>query len=462
MERESTVTEAQTGEGQPTKGRRAPSIIVLNTILVVLGTVLTTVGILFLVSFVGARGESSSVRDRYEACYEAARDLMDASDFLTAQARIYVLSADEKYLGQYLEEILNTKRRDHAVETLKENAAGTQAERQLTKALAKSNELSQRELYAMRLVAESQGIAPLPKELSNVTLSSKDGQRSSAQKRERAEQLMLGPEYDSLKAQIVDGVNKCSQHLESDLQAARVSSLENEHVLQTVLFITLVMDVVLLVAFVVTNNILVMRPIRHYNHSILENDSLVVEGSSEIRNVAISYNRIYDENQKRTQHLRQVAHTDSLTGLLNRGSFDHVMDTQPSNSALIIIDVDLFKQVNDVYGHATGDAVLKKVGGALTRWFRSTDYVCRIGGDEFAVVLTQMTLEIRGVVVRKLESIQNDLTNTADGLPPVSISAGVAFSESAQDANSLYRAADEAVYAAKHGGRNRVVFYEDL
>ncbi len=146
--------------------------------------------------------------------------------------------------------------------------------------------------------------------------------------------------------------------------------------------------------------------------------------------------------------------------MLNRGSFDHVLDTRLSNSALVIVDVDLFKQVNDTYGHAMGDAVLKKVGGALMRWFRSTDYVCRIGGDEFAVVLTQMTWTIRGVVEDKLNAIRDELGSMADGLPPVTISVGVAFSESVEDADALYRAADEAVYTAKHRGRNQVVFYE--
>ena len=455
------MTNAHAGKGKSAaRSHRAPSILLINTVLVLLGTVLTTIGIVFLVGFINARGESSRVRDRYDECYSAARDLMDASDLLTSQARIYVLSGEVQHLDQYLEEMLDAKRRDLAVETLRRNAAGTQAERQLSNAQGKSNELARRELYAMRLVAEATGMDPMPEELLSVSLSSEDAKLTPSKKQERAKQLMMGPEYESIKAQIADGVQKCSEHLESDLTNERALSLAKERVLQEVLFGTLVLDALLLVAFVVTNNLLVMRPIKHYNNSIQKNDTLVVEGSSEMRNVAVSYNRIYEENQKRTQHLRHVAHTDALTGLLNRGSFDHILDTQLSNSALVIVDVDLFKQVNDTYGHAMGDAVLKKVGGALMRWFRSTDYVCRIGGDEFAVVLTQMTWTIRGVVEDKLNAIRDELGSMADGLPPVTISVGVAFSESVEDADALYRAADEAVYTAKHRGRNQVVFYE--
>ena len=85
---------------------------------------------------------------------------------------------------------------------------------------------------------------------------------------------------------------------------------------------------------------------------------------------------------------------DSLTDLLNRGSFDRVLDIYVGGErpfAMILVDVDTFKSVNDTYGHSTGDEILKKVADRLKRAFRTIDYVCRIGGDEFAIIMVEMT-----------------------------------------------------------------------
>jgi diguanylate cyclase (GGDEF)-like protein len=106
-----------------------------------------------------------------------------------------------------------------------------------------------------------------------------------------------------------------------------------------------------------------------------------------------------------------------------------------------------------------GDKVLVKVAEALKRSFRATDYACRIGGDEFAVVLMGLRGEMRAVVERKLKKISAELADTSDGLPKVTLSIGVAFGSQLPENTNLYHAADTALYEAKHRGRNRYVFY---
>ena len=97
--------------------------------------------------------------------------------------------------------------------------------------------------------------------------------------------------------------------------------------------------------------------------------------------------------------------------------------------ALIILDVDSFKQINDTYGHAAGDAALKRVAGLLMRTFRSIDYVCRLGGDEFAIIMVEMTSGLKYTIQEKIQSI-NETLKTADGdIPATSLSVGVAFSD---------------------------------
>lgn len=95
--------------------------------------------------------------------------------------------------------------------------------------------------------------------------------------------------------------------------------------------------------------------------------------------------------------IRHQAEHDAMTELLNRRSFEKLLKIHEegnSSYALILVDVDTFKSVNDTYGHDMGDHILKKVAENLRKAFRSIDYVCRIGGDEFAVIMVEMTSDL--------------------------------------------------------------------
>lgn len=435
-------------------------IKLVDAILVVLGALVTIIGIISILCLVETRNESAATRDKYEESYAAATDLMEASDFLTTQARMCVVTRDPTYMDEYLNELLVTKRRDHAVSTLRRDGRGTNAELKLTKALAKSNELAQRELYAMHLAMMSKGETNLPEQIEEVEVSHEDAALSAKKQQERAEEMMLGYEYGDIKASIVSNVDDCATSLVDDLKNQRAELLAKESALQTTLLSVLLTSMVLLVIAGVSNYLLVMRPMQSHEQNILENEPLDVRGSVEIRNVAESYNRLYSENLRRTMLLKHQAETDPLTGLLNRGSFDQLLAHHGPGIALMMVDVDLFKQINDNYGHETGDKVLRRVADALAKTFRNTDYACRVGGDEFAVILTEMQLEMRSVVSSKLESILAVLAKPTDDLPAVSLSIGIAFSATLPEGESIYHAADKALYAAKHRGRKQYVFFE--
>lgn len=142
--------------------------------------------------------------------------------------------------------------------------------------------------------------------------------------------------------------------------------------------------------------------------------------------------------------------------LLNRRSFDQILslyEKDRSSFALILADVDIFKQINDTCGHDTGDRILKRVAALLHTTFRSIDYVCRIGGDEFAVIMVDMRRELYYTIPDKIAEINGLLAVPEDGLPAVSLSAGVAFSDENGFCGSLFRAADSALYTAKAHGR---------
>ena len=190
---------------------------------------------------------------------------------------------------------------------------------------------------------------------------------------------------------------------------------------------------------------------------------LSIIGSYEFKYLALTYNDIYKLNKVNESMLRKKAEHDPLTGLANRSAFESLQQLLNSDTPLILflIDVDYFKGVNDTYGHQTGDQVLIKVATALQKSFRSQDFVMRIGGDEFAAILTNITLKQRPVLERKLEDIRRFLSDTDDGLPAVTLSIGAVYSD-AGFSDDLYAQADKVLYHVKEHGRNGYAFYQDI
>ena len=141
----------------------------------------------------------------------------------------------------------------------------------------------------------------------------------------------------------------------------------------------------------------VVRPLLEYNENIHYGLISPVHGVQELQTLAETYNSIYTENEEREMLMKHQAEHDPLTELLNRRSFDKILklyEENESSFALILADVDTFKSINDTCGHAVGDRILKKVAALLQSMFRSVDYVCRIDGDEFAIIMVDMTREL--------------------------------------------------------------------
>lgn len=160
--------------------------------------------------------------------------------------------------------------------------------------------------------------------------------------------------------------------------------------------------------------------------------------------------------------IKYEAEHDALTGVLNRGGFEQILNSsikEKRNFALIVIDVDNFKDVNDNFGHMIGDIILKKVSKLLLEEFRSLDYICRIGGDEFAVIMMDITNNFGNKIVKKIDEINDLLSLPDEDVPIVTLSAGAAFMNKNNSKDSLFKDADKALYYIKKHGRKGCHIY---
>lgn len=178
----------------------------------------------------------------------------------------------------------------------------------------------------------------------------------------------------------------------------------------------------------------------------------------------ITYRQNIDEEKKREERMLQLARLDSLTGLYNKASTEKSINdllSRPSQPdaihAFLMIDIDAFKEVNDSFGHAAGDEVIKELGNTLKSSFRTTDICGRIGGDEFVVFLQSIPSRewLEGQARELIGRLRKDVY--ADGeTRAISVSIGIAlYPEEGEDFAALYKKADEALYLSKKQGKNR-------
>lgn len=185
------------------------------------------------------------------------------------------------------------------------------------------------------------------------------------------------------------------------------------------------------------------------------------------RRLAESEQKLSDQAVQIESHYA-AARTDPLTRLSNRRVFDEELTAlalrfqrDSAVSAVALIDVDHFKRLNDRWGHPAGDAALRRVADLLRRAVGRRGLVARIGGEEFAVLLPRVGLIDAAVLADRLRlAVAADQWTVDDHLMGVTISVGLAAFEHDEDGHRMLRRADQALYAAKRGGRNGVFLHD--
>ena len=225
------------------------------------------------------------------------------------------------------------------------------------------------------------------------------------------------------------------------------------------------------------------------SHSLAQHVQRVRTGNNEIHHVRLADGRVLrceeaalpdggrmisyidiTDHVRVADSLRLLAITDDLTGLFNRRHFMDLLQRELARFeryrrplSLAMLDVDHFKQVNDNYGHATGDIVLKSIASRCQATLRDSDTIARVGGEEFAILMSETSLaDAQAVADRLREHVATTPIRSNNDAISVTVSLGVADpNPPLRTVSDLLGAADRALYEAKTRGRNRVVTFSN-
>ena len=438
--------------------RHGISLRVVNIVLIALALILC--GVMLYSTFHLAEG-SRSLTDTTEQQIElrkAAREMMDASDYLTEKVQRFAISGNMLFLDDYFSEAFTANHREEAISRMTDAGGSRKALDSLNAAMADSVALMQTEYYAMRLVIEAEGYTDYPDVLKAVKLSDEDLSLSPSDKMHRALGLVMSDDYYAQKTRIRGSMNASLDELEklaNEKDAVAMESLQDELNAARIFIILQIVGIVIMVFFTLHLGI---NPILNAVDRIRSDSHIPETGAKEFRYLARAYNKMYDVYKSSLDNLNFKASHDELTGAYNRAGYDLLLSgIDLGKTYMLLFDVDNFKEINDTYGHETGDMVLRKLVEILRVNFRSDDYICRIGGDEFVVLMSHTSKVGESLIVGKVNEINRMLGNSEE-IPAVSVSVGITHGMDAADVRELFEKTDSALYRAKHKGKHTYSF----
>ena len=438
------------------------SLKVSSLLMLIVSIVITVILVIFSVrAFISFKALEDST-GTYIELEERASTLMVASDYLTEQVQCYAVIGKRVYLDNYLTEAFETRRREKAINAMEEVLPDSSALYELKDSMRHSEALMQREYYSMKLVLEAQGDTDVPEVLQGITLTEEDALLSPEEKMELAKSMVHDNEYYFQKSEVRRNLNEC-------LKALKYITFNSQNGLESVarralisVMILIVVQTALIITMLWLHTNLGIAPVLKAVEHIKKDESIPLIGASEFRYLAGAYNVMYNAYRNSISRLNYKASHDELTGVYNRTGFEIIKNSvDMKTTAMMIIDCDKFKQINDGYGHEVGDNVLKKVAETLKKYYRSEDYVCRIGGDEFLVLMVHLNFDPHELIENKIRMINEELSDTRDGVPNITLSAGISFDFKGIGPDEMFRRADAALYYVKENGRKGCYFYSE-
>ena len=449
--------------GEKKKERKGLSLRTTSTLLMIV-SLLITIGLIVtgIRTFNSFRDMKKATEDHIELT-DAAEELMDASDYLTDEVQLYTVMGDRRHMDNYFTEAKVNLRREHALSTMKARIPDSEALQDLMEGMRESVALMERECYAMRLMADAEGEKDLPDDVENVKINAANRAPTKEEKIDLARNMVHDDEYYTQKNKIRTNMAECVNEIKESTLAIQMEmeNRTNRNMIWMSILIALQMVAFLLMLWVTTQ--LGINPVLRAVEHIRKGQKLPILGASEYRYLAGTYNVMYNAYKKSLEQMNFQASHDELTGVYNRAGYEVILSgLELETTAMLLFDADVFKSINDQFGHETGDKILKKISEALVKCFRSDDYVCRVGGDEFVVFMVHINKNPERLIEEKVIQVNRTLWDDSDGLPRVTLSAGVSYGTT-KDAKEMFSQADTALYYVKDHGRNGCCFYtEDL
>ncbi|MBR1535368.1 MAG: GGDEF domain-containing protein, partial [Treponema sp.] len=418
-------------ETENLKAKKRINMGLLSTVL----TLITLIVFVFIIVISYKVNQSyNDVRssiNRFVICEQSSDTIKTSSNELTELARMFVVNHDERFALAYVEELEENNAQQKALEDLKRFCSDKEiALQRLEVAISQSKSLTAMELYNMRLCYEifNKNTDEIPELIRKIEIKPSERNLSHEELHEQAVKNMFGNGYLIYKMRVNDNclitIKAISDEIKQEVDLNAEILGRNLDRLRIFILILLVIN------------------------------ALSTIGLKEFRDVTKSYNKMYEMGERQNRILLKNAEYDALTGILNRRAYEQICSSsakQKISIALLLIDMDNFKHINDTYGHTGGDSALKALASILRDTFRNEDYVCRIGGDEFAAVLVNFKPEGFKIVQEKIASV-NERLSQIEGLADVSVSVGIAFSSTGYT-EELYKKADKALYSIKESGK---------
>ena len=407
----------------------------------------------------GTFSRLSEAQAQHTELMQAAHQLMDASDYLTERVQRFTIGGDRRFLDEYFTEAFESGRREDAISRMDINEMTRPAMEELKAAMAHSVSLMDQEYYAMKLVIEAKGYTDYPDVLDSVILSEEDAALSPDEKIRMATELVLNDKYYEQKDNIRRDMQESLDEIEKLMSNIKEEELDKLNREITFVRIIIVVQAVSILIMVRLTSILGINPVLKAVDNIKADSPIPEEGANEFRYLAQAYNKMYMKYRSSLDNLNYKASHDELTGAYNRAGYDILLSGIDLDSTyMLLLDVDNFKSINDNYGHEVGDKVLVKLVKVLKSIFRDDDHICRIGGDEFVILMVHSTSINQRLLASKIEQINSELERDDDGLPPISISVGVVSGKEAANKDELFEKTDAAMYESKKNGKHTYTF----
>lgn len=424
----------------------------MNIVMICIGLVLATLMVVSMYSTTDSVKQIVSFTNSFLNNQQTGGMLRDFAGSLSEQAMAFVQSGEVGPAKAYETQlnVINGQLEQNSPEAFVSAAAGTEFD---TAVQAFRGRL-QTEQIAMRMAAESmpkQMFEALPDFLKETELSEEDKALSEEARKGKAIAMLTSESYTGLEETIRDAIDNSHKISSQEGQKqADTTFTKVQHIMgnQTALVI---LFLVVSVLALLLNRFLIISPIQKSVENLDKREPIPEKGSYEMRHLARVYNDVLKENEEKTEKLTYTASHDALTGVYNRTEFDRYYRQieKQQNVGIIVADVDHFKQYNDEFGHDIGDRVLCTAVEAMKRHFRSVDHISRIGGDEFCIIMPRTGQRDAGKISEKIHEINKELSQEGGDLPPVTISAGVAFWDRPDPDGSLFKDADTVLLDLK-------------